>query len=158
MHYVECPAHAPFDVCGKLLFLAGGITNCWNWQERVKLFFAEQPGLILYNPRRADFPINDPTAAEQQIRWEYRYLMLTANSTLGGVLVWFPHETLCPIVLFELGILLATRGSQLFIGTHPDYARRQDVVIQTKLRRPALRVHDDLDALCKEVAAWCEEP
>ena len=37
-----------------------------------------------------------------------------------GILFWFPCESICPIVLFELGTHLMVPGKPLFIGMHPD--------------------------------------
>ena len=50
------------------VFLAGGITKCREWQDEVvsALSSDEIPGVLL-NPRRKDFPIGDPDAAEKQI-------------------------------------------------------------------------------------------
>lgn len=52
-------------------FLAGGTTNCPNWQNEVisnfNKFDAKFPGqldgLVLFNPRRENFLIDDPDAA-----------------------------------------------------------------------------------------------
>jgi hypothetical protein len=43
----------------------------------------------------------------------------------------------------------------LFVGTHPDYQRRLDVEIQTRLARPEVWVVDALDDLVGQVRAWC---
>ena len=37
-----------------------------------------------YNPRRKDFPINDPIASEEQITWEFEHLK---NSDI--IIFWF---------------------------------------------------------------------
>ena len=51
------------------------------------------------------------------------------------ILFWFSPETLNPIALYELGTWV--RGPKpIFVGVHPDYPRRQDVVIQLELARP----------------------
>src|SRR5947208_1960195 len=133
--YIE--ALTEFKGNGPSLFLAGGITACFNWQERVAAALAELP-LTILNPRRANFPIDDPTAAAAQIEWEHRHLR-KATATL----FWFPAETLCPITLYELGAWSMNR-KPMFVGTHPDYQRRQDVVIQTRLARPEVLVVDAL--------------
>jgi hypothetical protein len=113
------------------LFLAGGITGCPDWQAEV-LENIKELNITVFNPRRKDFPIHDPSASEEQITWEY-YKLRQATF----VSFWFPKETLCPIVLFELGAALE-RTKNLFVGVHPEYPRRQDVEIQTKLQRPNL--------------------
>lgn len=46
------------------LFLAGGITGCPDWQQELVQLLRDAD-LILLNPRRAHFPMADPTAASQ---------------------------------------------------------------------------------------------
>ena len=49
------------------LFLGGGITNCPDWQKELIELLKDTPDLVMFNPRRANFPIHDPNAAEEQI-------------------------------------------------------------------------------------------
>ncbi len=146
MRYIEAPKQYKGDsfeheVC---VFLAGGITNCPDWQQDA-LTRLDCTDLTVFNPRRKDFPIGDPTAALEQIKWEYLYLNL-ANI----ILFWFPCETLCPIVLYELGAW-ANTFKPIYVGVHPDYQRRQDVEIQMSLRRPNLEVVYSLPKLLQQV-------
>jgi len=104
--------------------------------------------LILFNPRRKRFPIDDPAAGPEQIKWEYDYLRMA-----DAILFWFPHETLCPIVLYELGAWSMT-DKPIFVGVHPDYTRRQDVEIQTKLARPDVRAVYALEDLAAQIAEF----
>jgi hypothetical protein len=151
MQYVE--ALTEFEP-GQLpaLFLAGGVTGCPDWQKEMVGLLDSLP-LVVLNPRRANFPINDPSAAAQQIDWEYRHLR-KANA----ILFWFPQETLCPISLYELGawsVFQDERGHKpLFVGVHPQYQRRQDVEIQTRLARPEISICYHLPALAESVRQW----
>jgi hypothetical protein len=129
------------------LFLAGGITDCPDWQAQVVEQLADQ-NLTLFNPRRPNFPIGDPKAAEEQIVWEFNHL-----HRADVCLFWFPCETLCPIVLYELGGW-SIFSYQMFLGVHPDYKRRQDVEIQTRLQRPDQSIVYSLDDLVAQVKAW----
>lgn len=45
------------------IFLAGGITNCPNWQQEA-ISYLSKLNLTIYNPRRENFPINDPNVSE----------------------------------------------------------------------------------------------
>jgi hypothetical protein len=120
----ESPSRS-FD---KSLFLAGGITGCPDWQsEIIELLDIPACNLTIYNPRRENFPIGDPNAAEKQIIWEYERLMKA-----DLVSFWFPCETLCPITLFELGKMLGI-GKNIEVGCHPSYGRKQDIEIQMEL-------------------------
>lgn len=144
------------------LFLAGGITGCEDWQWKMRELLANTH-LLLLNPRRADFPIGDPDAAQAQIEWEHRHLCMA-----NAVSFWFPCETLCPIALFELGAwayarrpVCANNDFQLerkpiFVGVHPDYQRKQDVEIQMKLARPEVEVVYDLVDLACQIEKWAD--
>jgi hypothetical protein len=129
------------------VFLGGGIMGCPDWHHDVVSLLAGEP-VVLLNPRRKDFPINDPKAAPQQIEWEYRQLRKA-----DGILFWFPSETLCPIGLYELGAWSMT-SKPLFVGVHPSYRRRQDVELQTKLARPDVSVVYGLPKLAAGVKKW----
>lgn len=144
------------------LFLAGGITGCNNWQnDAAERLHYKAPNLVLLNPRRENFPIDDPSASEEQIRWEHKHLRLAT-----AILFWFPEETLCPITLFEYGRWLAATNlfthnhpimmipKKLFVGCSYNYQRRSDVIIQTSLERPTQVVHNTLYDVLKEVEKW----
>jgi len=145
MIYIEAPEK--LDKAGKkTVFLAGGITGCPDWQQEMRALL-ETTDLTLLNPRRAHFPIGDPSAATGQITWEHDGLRMA-----DAILFWFPRETLCPIVLYELGAW-TMMGKPIFVGVHPDYSRRQDVEIQTRLARPGVRVCYSLEDLAAGVLA-----
>ena len=108
------------------LFLGGGITGCHDWQATLTRLL-RNTDLVLINPRRAIWPMDDPEASAKQIEWEYEHLQ---KATM--IAFWFAPETLCPITLFEYGKWLV-RNKPLFVGCHPDYKRKLDVEVQTKL-------------------------
>lgn len=150
--YIEAPNHIPSGETPNntnfpSVFLAGGITGCPDWQSEIRYLLKD---IIMFNPRRADFPIGDPNAALEQIKWEHDYLRV-ANS----ILFWFPCETLCPIVLYELGAWSIT-NKQIFVGVHPNYQRKQDVEIQTKLARPSVSITYSIQGLTHAVNKWAK--
>lgn len=140
------------------VFMAGGITGCPEWQDEMiesfrKMRSPEKESIFNYdmtllNPRRKNFPMDDPTAAERQIKWEHDMLRLA-----DAILFWFPKETICPIVLYELGAWSMT-DKPILVGVHPEYQRRQDVEIQTKLARPNVPIMHELGVLAAQVAAY----
>lgn len=132
------------------LFLAGGITGCPDWQREMREKFNETP-LVLFNPRRASFPIDEREAAREQITWEYRHLRKAT-----AIAFWFPCETLNPIVLYELGAWSMTT-KKLFVGVHPDYQRKLDVVIQTELARPEVVVVTSIEDLAQQILSWVKQ-
>lgn len=126
------------DAAEVSIFLAGGITGCPDWQE--KAVRALTPKYVVLNPRCKDFPTHDPSAARTQIEWEFQHLRKA-----DVILFWFPPETLCPIVLYGLGAWTVMQHKALVIGVDYDYARRQDVLIQTHLVRPKQTIYDTLE-------------
>jgi len=145
MKYIESPS----ELVGSRnlrIFLAGGITNCPDWQQVVAANLKDVDGITLLNPRRADFPIDDPTAAKSQITWEYNMLR-----EADIILFWFPKDTLCPIVLYELGAHAGNLNKPIVVGTHPEYKRIQDVTIQVGLVRDDVNIVDTLSGLLIEL-------
>lgn len=121
------------------LFLAGGITNCEDWQSKVINDLSKQMNktkdlfntdyLTIYNPRRKEYP-NDPKAIEEQIVWEYNHLR-----DADIISFWFSKGSLNPITLYELGRWGNSSKKTVIIGIDPEYERKEDVIIQTKLSR-----------------------
>jgi len=144
MFYIEAPENLEDVSDFRKVFLAGGITGCPDWQQAI-VELLHDTSVTLLNPRRADFPIGDPGAAKEQITWEYDYLRKA-----DAILFWFPCETICPIVLYELGAWSVT-NKPIFVGVHPQYQRRQDVEIQTGLARPEVNVVYSLQELSQQV-------
>lgn len=145
MKYIECPEI--YKGNERSLFLAGGITNCSNWQSELVDLLKDED-LVLLNPRRKNFPINDPNATKEQITWEYNHL-----AKANAVSFWFSKETLCPITLYELG-KQSSGKKPVFIGVHPEYARRRDVEIQTGLIKPEIEIVYSLENLAEQIKKY----
>ena len=144
MRYIEAPKNY-IKRKSVAIFLAGGITNCPDWQqELVKLL--ENTNLVILNPRRENFPIHDPNAAQEQITWEYEHF-----KKADMISFWFSRGSLNPIVLFELGKWLVQDEKPIFIGIDPKYERRQDVEIQTWLERGDFVFTYSLDGLAIQI-------
>jgi hypothetical protein len=142
MRYIECPAEANPQPFEQSLFLAGGISNCPDWQTELTSML-EHTNWLIINPRRKDFDVANPNMTEEQILWEHRHLRLAS-----AIAFWFPPQTLCPITLYELGTWSMT-SKPLFIGVDPRYQRRLDVMIQTRLARPEVPILESLGDLAK---------
>jgi hypothetical protein len=148
--YVEAPFEYVPNPGDLSLFLAGGITDCPDWQQWLRVRLADSE-LVILNPRRADFPIDDPNAAFEQIRWEYKHLRLAT-----AISFWFCDRTLNPIVLYELGAWSMT-NKPIFVALDPDYERRADVEVQTELARPDVRIVYSLEELARQIEQWFKE-
>ena len=144
MEYVEAPDKYTGDL--PTVFLAGGITDCPDWQQEAVGILAHTD-LALLNPRRRNFPIHDPLAAFEQIEWEFEAL-----NDADVILFWFAaSRSVQPIALYELG-RHAVRNTRLIVGADPGYPRRQDVEIQLRLARgPSFHVWNSLASVCGEV-------
>jgi hypothetical protein len=142
--YIEAPD--THDDTLPAVFLAGGITGCPDWQAQARRMLDPLPVAIL-NPRRADFPIHDPSAAAGQVAWEFEHLRRA-----DVVLFYFPDSgpVVQPIALYELGSHAAA-GKPIVVGADPGYVRRADVVLQLGHIRPDVQVRDDLAAVCADV-------
>lgn len=134
------------------VFMAGGITKCKDWQKEMithienldrnfnygynspyKIF----DKLVLFNPRRENFPIHDPNASLDQIKWEFKWL-----EQCDFFLMHFcKSESVQPICMYELGRNLVRMQQKfprdylhrIMICIEPGYSREQDVIIQTEL-------------------------
>ena len=139
----EIKAPDPESAKFKSLFIAGGVSGCPDWQKEFIALLGDA-AVTVFNPRRDVFP-TERVAEEVQIRWEFDHLRSAAVISF-----WFPAESLDPITLFELGSALE-RGTPLKIGVHKDYARRSDVEIQVKIRRPEITIAYSLEELADQV-------
>jgi hypothetical protein len=132
MKYIEAPNKHKGKSGIPTLFLGGGISNCKDWQSKLVEKLSDY-NVTIYNPRRKDFDINNPKVSEEQIKWEHKYLHES------NILVfYFAQETLCPITLFELGAALernihALNKQDILVYCEPEYSRKFDVELQTKL-------------------------
>lgn len=119
----------------KKLFIAGGISNCSDWQSVVINRYADSAHLTIYNPRRKDYV---KELEVEQICWEFKHLQ-----DADIIIFWFAKETVCPISLYELGKWGNATNKKVVIGVDPEYSRKNDVIIQTSLARPELEVWTD---------------
>lgn len=152
MVLITSPAvYNPSDYPNKpAVFLAGGISGCPDWQKSLHAFLIHlNDECVLLNPRRVLFDETVIGAKPEQIVWEHRHLQKA-----DAISFWFPEETLCPITLFELGKWLQHGSKKIFIGCHPKYARKLDVIVQTALCNPNILVVNSLEELTTQITTW----
>lgn len=148
MIYIEAPNYINIPSLTPALFLAGGISHCEDWQARA-VESLKDLDIAVYNPRRKNFDEFKKEAgfaeSQKQIQWEFDHLNKSTQ-----ILFWFSNETIQPIVLFELGAYI--RGNkELFIGIHPDYPRRFDLITQLPLYGFKEHIVDNLPGLVRSV-------
>ena len=119
------------------VFLAGGITNCKNWQKEVIKELNDIEKLTVYNPRRTNFDLSNKSINHEQIEWEFERLEkmdIFSMYFCGGA-------SIQPICMYELGrniIRMQNRfpsdwEKRIVISCEVDYIRKEDVIIQTLL-------------------------
>lgn len=153
--YVEAPTYyRPQRNDPPAVFLAGGIvgiTERWHSRVVAALQAARTPVVVL-NPNRAEFPIDNPSAAWEQVSWEQHHLHLA-----GLTAFWFaasdPAVTTQPIAMFELGQALG-EGRPVVVGASPDYPREPDVHMLCQLAKPGLPVFSDLDDMVAQIQKY----
>jgi hypothetical protein len=135
---------------GIKLFIAGGIRNCPQWQnllieklqneEEIKEEIGDSDiKIIIFNPRCNDIP-----EEEAQVKWEYNKLKQS-----DIISFWFSEGSVNPITLFEYGSHIDT--TNLIVGCHENYERKSNVIIQTSLARPDLKVNENFEDFYKEI-------
>lgn len=142
MKYIEAPMKE--SIIWPSLFVAGGISNCPDWQKEFIEYFKDTSFNII-NPRRYNFDLQDTDVEREQIIWEHEYLEISDHISF-----WFPKETLCPITLYELW-KYANSAKSISIWVEKWYQRKRDIRIQMELLRPNLEIHYDLYSLSQEV-------
>ena len=149
------------------LFLAGGISQCDDWQSEVIKVLKDieattmpaLKNLVIFNPRRSTFDITNKNETVNQIHWEFNCLehadlftMFFANS---------PSPQ--PICFYELGRNLVRMqqrfpedfDTRILIGVQNGFSRADDVFIQSDLAsdKALLRVGVDTAAKYAESMA-----
>lgn len=132
------------------VFLAGGITGCWEWQKYVLRKLVDTD-LVVYNPRRDNFPIGDPNAGKEQIAWKN-----WALDRADIFSIWFAADQIQPISLFELGKHIERRKwekdlDKVAVGMSPSYPRQFDVEQQMSHSAPNLTISYTLDGHIEQI-------
>ena len=153
MLHLQPPQPLNNDWNGVSVFLAGGITGCPDWQETLVVKLRESLHnfpIVILNPRRDVW--DDNIKGEEQITWEFNAMKMA-----DIIVFWFPKETLCPIALYELGRMLAG-NKPVFIGIHPEYSRKEDIITQARLARESnYRIFSTLDSLATCIVSYVKK-
>lgn len=118
------------------VFLAGGITNCKEWQKQV-IDELKSYDISVFNPRRESFDVSDKSATVKQIAWEYEQL-----ERMDIFSMYFCDDNSDqPICMYELGrniVRMQNRfpsdwQKRIVVSVEKEYRRRQDVLVQLDL-------------------------
>lgn len=160
-YYLEAPNEPTVEQTKRILtrsiFLGGGITNCWDWQDVATHKLSMVPELFIINPRRSNWDESDTEAGLIQIEWEYNRI-----AEARQMMFWFSNETVQPISLYELGKELGERKAwsdegypwrPLWIGIDPRYKRAFDVREQARLIARDVPIYHDLYGMLDAILA-----
>lgn len=122
------------------VFLAGGITNCRDWQSEVINELSDDScyeHIVFFNPRRKEFDINAKNETAKQIKWEFDMLEQCDIFSM----YFCESESDQPICMYELGRNIPRMQIRfpvdwkyrLIISSEDKYKRKMDVVVQTGL-------------------------
>ena len=151
--YLEAPNYLkPGEIKDweRTVFLAGSISNARNWQIEAKEKLLSH--FHVFNPRRENYNNFDPNEERTQITWEFNHINL---STI--ILFYFSEETLAPITLWECARAIEnakyTPWKRIYICIHPNYKRKNDIIIQTELINPniARNIFFNLEGMCNKI-------
>ena len=118
------------------VFLAGGITNCKEWQKEV-IENLKYEDVSIFNPRQEHFDVSDKTASYKQILWEFEHL-----EKMDIFSMYFCNDNSDqPICMYELGrniVRMQNRfpsdwEKRIVVSVEDGYSRKTDVLIQTEL-------------------------
>lgn len=133
------------------VFLAGGITDCDNWQEEVIDKLDSIPDLTIFNPRRnktkRDFVCEGWIDPYEQIGWEFDRLEKADIFSM----YFCNSESVQPICLYELGrnvLRMQNRfpsdwWERVIIDIEDGYKRSTDVIVQMRLCAFGLPIYAD---------------
>lgn len=132
------------------IFLSGCINNCPNWQAKLIDELNDHQNITLLNPRRDNFPIDDPNASIEQITWEFEGMKKS-----GIIVFWFSKENSNPMSLYQLGMHGNSGDKIIVIGCDPEYSKISDIEIQTKLARPDIKVNMTWESFIDAIRTTC---
>lgn len=126
------------DIC---VFLAGGITNCSDWQSEVIDMLSNitnSDNLVIFNPRRDNFDVKNPNETIKQITWEFKMIEMC---DIFSIYFCGNTDSDQPICFYELGRNIARMqmkypGSwddRIIVSCSKEFKRYRDVQLQTLL-------------------------
>lgn len=144
------------------VFLAGGITNCEDWQNKVidclKRYTSNiTDKLVIFNPRRSEWPSNgDLEEVRRQIHWEADYI---CKCNIFSMYFTNTKDSDQPICFYELGRY--TQGRDI-ISYQEGFRRALDVDIQMEILCPGIKVNKNItpeqhaELIFKKYKEWVE--
>lgn len=137
------------------IFLAGGITGCRDWQKECVewldeiLYNDNERNVLVYNPRRDIWDMNNPSATYQQIKWEFRNL---EKMDIFSMYFCTSDTSVGPMCFYELGRYICRMQmrfpnswqKRIIISTDKGYSRADDVCYQTMFAGDGIRINENV--------------
>lgn len=145
MKVITAPEYYALKSDDVAVFLAGGITNCEDWQSEVISYLASLPAkdtehLVIFNPRRTKWPKNgDTDEIRRQIHWEADYI---SKSNIFSMYFTNTKDSDQPICFYELGRY--TQNSRNIISYQEGFKRALDVDIQMEILNSGIMVNKNV--------------
>jgi len=169
MHYVQAFSELHdswFSRRGRheyALYLAGGMSNCPNWQKEFTQHFENLKddcqtmmrcfwlnNLTIINPRRNNYDPTKKSEVKKQTMWEYSHI-----KSSDAMVFYFPEESICSSALLQYGKCLAS-NKKIFLGIDESYTKLLDLYTITRLERPDQPINYSLKDLIEEVQTFIE--
>ena len=109
-------------------------------KQETKLNESKKINLVILNPRCEEMPDHNT-----QVKWEFKKLKKS-----DIISFWFSEGSVNPITLFEYGSHFKSK-KKIVVGCHPNYEKRNSVIVQTELERPKLKVQDNFEDFYTEL-------
>lgn len=144
MKVVTAPEYYALKKEDVAVFLGGGITNCDDWQDIVigyllKLPAEETENLVIFNPRRNEWPDNgDTDEIRRQINWEADYIR---QSDIFSMYFTNTKKSDQPICFYELGKYTNYKD---VISYQEGFTRALDVEFQLEIMGIADRINKNV--------------
>ncbi len=145
MKVVIAPEYYALKSDDVAVFLAGGITNCEDWQNKVIDCLKRYPAkdtehLVIFNPRRSEWPSNgDTDEIRRQIHWEAEYIR---KCDIFSMYFTNTKDSDQPICFYELGRY--TQNGRDIISYQEGFKRALDVDIQMEILAPGMKVNKNV--------------
>ena len=133
-----------------IVFLAGGISKCPDWQGKVIQELSSE-NITIINPRQDHFDITNKNNSVKQIEWEFNRL-----EQMDIFSMYFCNsESVQPICMYELGrniVRMQNRfpsdwENRIVISVEDGYSREDDVLTQVLLCAPKLIVETNANPI-----------
>lgn len=153
MNVVQAPnrdtIQHPVNSTTPKIFLAGCANTDWR---KVFVTKFEDRFVVFYDPKRDDWNLMDASKTLEQITWEFKYIR-----DADIIIYHFNAGSVCPITLLEYGMWGLSTGRPILVYVSDYYEKKKDIIIQTALARPDIKIITTEDELVSKTREMIEE-